>query len=155
MRNKLGGLCLLTAFVLTSLAVPAMAGTTQPVKRASAPTYDATKEVTLSGTVSSVKASAPGKMPGGHLFLASGANVTDVHLGPFALNGVHGLKVSPGEEVKIVGVMTSFHGSQVFLARTVEANGNTTTIRNRRGFPQLMGATQATHTLSLAKAGAR
>jgi hypothetical protein len=154
MRNKLGGFCLLTALAIALLALPSLAGTTQPVKRVSSPAYDVSKEVTLSGTVSSVKASVPGKMLGGHLFLASGSSTVDAHLGPYALKGTHGVKVNQGEKVKLVGVMTNLHGSQVFLVRKVEAGDRTYTIRNEKGFPVLMGATQATgHPASLVSAG--
>ncbi len=152
MRNKLGGLCLLTALVITSLAAPAMAGTTQPVKRVSTPKYDVSKEITLDGTVASVKASVPGKLLGGHLFLTSG---TDAHLGPFALSGSHGVKVSPGQKVTLVGVMTTFHGSQVFLVRTVESGDKTYTIRNERGFPLIMGVQPPKSSLTPFKGGSR
>jgi hypothetical protein len=155
MRNKLGGFCLLTALVITSLAVPTKAATSHPVKRVPTPAYDVTKEVTLNGTVSSVKASAPGKMVGGHLFLASGNKTVDGHLGPYALTGPHGVKVTAGEKVKLVGVMSTFRGSQVFLVRTVEAGDRTYTIRNEHGFPLLMGAQQSTHKLTAVKGGSR
>jgi hypothetical protein len=152
MRNKLGGFCLLTALVVSSFAAPVMAGTTQPVKRVSTPAYDVTKETTLNGTVSSVKTSVPGKMIGAHLFLTTG---TDAHLGPYALAGPHGVKLNAGEKVKLVGVMSTFHGSQVFLVRTIESGDRTYTIRNEHGFPLLMGATQATKSGSIAKGGSR
>ena len=155
MRNKLGGFCLLTAFVLTSLAMPAMAGTTQPVKRVQTPKYDVSKETTLDGTVSSVKTFAPGKLVGGHLFLATGSKTVDAHLGPYALKGVHGVNVSTGEKVKLVGVMSSFHGNQVFLVRKVETENATFTVRNEKGFPLLMGAQQSSKKLTAVKGGSR
>ncbi len=155
MRNKLGGICLLTALVVALLAVPAMAGTTQPVKRVSTPKYDVSKEVTLDGTVSSVKTKAPGKLVGGHLFLSSGSKTVDGHLGPYALTGVHGVKVSAGEKVKLVGVMSTFRGSQVFLVRKVETENASYTIRNEHGFPLLMGAQQPNHKLTAVKGGSR
>ena len=156
MNKVLGGLSLLTILVISSLAVPSRAATNQPVKKAvQGPSYDARKEITLSGTVSSVKNSVPGKLMGGHLFLSSGTGTVDAHLGPFALRGRESVKLTSGEQVKLVGVMSTFHGSQVFLVRTVEAGGHTYNIRNEKGFPQLMGAVQPTHTLSLAKGGSR
>ena len=103
MRKLLGGFCLLTALVVSSLAVPSRAATT-PAKRVVTPVYDASKEVTLAGTVSSVKTSVAGKLAGAHLFLTSGTGTVDAHLGPFALNGPHGVKVSAGQQVKLVGV---------------------------------------------------
>ena len=154
MRKLLGGFCLLTALVVSSLAVPSRAATT-PAKRVVTPVYDASKEVTLAGTVSSVKTSVAGKLAGAHLFLTSGTGTVDAHLGPFALNGPHGVKVSAGQQVKLVGVMTTRHGSQVFLVRTLESGSKTYTIRNEHGFPLLMGAQQPTHTVTVAKGGAR
>jgi hypothetical protein len=156
MRNKLGGFCLLTALVISSsFAVPTKAATTQPVKRAPMPRYDASKEVTLKGTVSIVKASVSGSVMGGHLLLSSGNKTVDAHLGPFALRGAAGVKVSPGEQVKLVGVMTTLHGNQIFLVRTIETANTTYTIRNEHGAPLLMGAKEPDHRLSLAKGGAR
>jgi hypothetical protein len=154
MRNLLGGLCLLTALVVSPFAAPTRAATA-PAKRVPTLVYDASKEVSLTGTVYSVKNSVSGKLAGGHLFLSSGTGTVDAHLGPFALNGPRGVKVSPGEQVKLVGVMTTFHGSQVFLVRTLEAGSKTYAIRNEHGFPLLMGAQQATHTPTLAKGGSR
>lgn len=152
MRNKLGGICLLTALVIASLAGPAMAGTTQPVKRVSTPKYDASKETTINGTVASIKVSVPGRMTGAHLFLTSG---TDAHLGPYAMNGSHGVKVSAGQQVKLVGVMTSFRGSQVFLVRTVDTGSKTYTVRNEHGFPVIMGVAAPSRSLTAVKGGAR
>jgi hypothetical protein len=154
MRNLLGGFCLLTALVVSPFAAPSRAATAA-AKRVSTPVYDASKEVTLAGTVSSVKASVAGKLAGGHLFLSSGTGTVDAHLGPFALNGPHGVKVSPGQQVKLVGVMTTLHGSQVFLVRTLEAGSKTYTIRNEHGFPLLMGAQPPARTLTAVKGGAR
>ena len=116
MRNKLGGLCLLTALVITSLAAPAMAGTTQPVKRVSTPKYDVSKEITLDGTWQVSRRLYPENCSAVIWFPHREPMHTS---GPFALSGSHGVKVSPGQKVTLVGVMTTFHGSQVFLVRTV------------------------------------
>jgi len=156
MNKVLGGLSLLTILVISSLAVPSRAATNQPVKKAlQGPTYDARKETTISGTVSGVKESVPGKLMGGHLFLSSGTGTVDAHLGPFALRGRESVKLTAGEQVKLVGVMSTFHGSQVFLVRTLEADGHTYQIRGAKGMPHLMGATQPTHAVSVLKGGSR
>ena len=86
MRNKLGGLCLLTALVITSLATPLYAGNT-PVKTVIAPRYEASKEVTMEGTIQSVKSDSPGSMIGMHLFHSE--STIDAHMSPSALHGTH------------------------------------------------------------------
>ena len=114
------------------------------------------KEVTLKGTVSSVKASVPGSDAGRSSVshVREQARLTHTS-GPLLYEGAHGVKVSPGEQVKLVGVMTTLHGNQVFLVRTIETGNRTYTIRNEHGVPLLMGAKEPDHRLSLATGGAR
>jgi hypothetical protein len=135
MRKVLGGLGLATLAAVLSLAVPAMAQTAKPVKRAPvAPRYDARQEVTLKGTVEQVVTKpSKGTLVGTHLMLATSSGKVDAHLGVFALKGNGGMHVSAGESVTVVGVKTTTNKKEVFLVRTVEAGGQTYTIRNEHG----------------------
>ncbi len=137
MRKLLGGLGLtvLTAFSFLAAPVEAQnAATTK--KNATAQKYDAASETTLNGTVTSVISNpTSGMLIGVHLILSTSSGNVDADLGPFALKGNNPVSVSTGEAVTVVGVMMTIRNSQVFMTRTVQAGGQTYTLRNQNGFP--------------------
>jgi hypothetical protein len=135
MRKVLGGLGVVALLAISALAVPVQAQTATGVKKAHpTPFYDATKEVTLQGTVENVlRTPSRGMLPGAHIMLATGSGIVDTHLGPFAFKGYHPISVEPGSRVSVVGVMTTVRGSQLFLARTVKVGDEEYKIRNERG----------------------
>jgi hypothetical protein len=117
------------------LAAPAGAQTAAAVNAARpAPVYDASKEVTLTGTVSNVvtKPSA-GMIAGGHLIVATAKGSVDAHVGR-RLSGTNAIAVKAGDSVKLVGVMATLNHNQVFLVRTAEDGGRNYTIRSEKGF---------------------
>jgi hypothetical protein len=149
----LGGLSLL-AFVLVTASAQAASDTA--AKKIATPAYDASKEITLEGNISSVNKFVPGKLMGGHVFVATSKGTIDGHLGPFALNGTHSVALAAGQHIKMVGVMTTVRGSQVFLVRSVDTGTNKYEIRNEHGFPLLLGAQQPTKNITfVTKGGAR
>lgn len=94
--------------------------------------YDASREVTVIGNVSSI--SAYSQAPSGaHVLIATARGLIDAHLGSFALQGSQPLSLHAGEHVSVVGVMTRIDGSQILLARTVSTSSKTFIIRNERG----------------------
>jgi hypothetical protein len=135
MSKLLGGLGVVALLALSALAVPAQAQTATGVKKAHpTPFYDATKEVTLQGTVENVlRNPSRGMLPGGHLMLATGSGMVDAHVGQFAFKGFHPLSVASGERVSVVGVMKTVRGNEVFLARTVKVGDEEYKIRNEHG----------------------
>jgi hypothetical protein len=157
MKKFLGRFGLVALAAFSVLTVAAYAETlTAPKRVAPAPRYEIGKEVTLDATVTKVlKAGNSGMLAGGHLMLSTSKGVVDGHLGPFALRGRNAISVSAGEHLKVVGVMTTYRNSNVFLVRTVESGSQTYTIRNEHGFPIIQGATQPTHQLGLVKGGQR
>ncbi|MGA6983236.1 MAG: hypothetical protein WCC95_07750 [Candidatus Sulfotelmatobacter sp.] len=123
---------LLTGLLFATLAVPLGAETA----RQSHQFYDISKEVTLSGTVSSVVAkAAPGTLPGPHLLLATSSGKVDASLGRFALRGKTPLSVAPGKEVQVTGVMKMIKDKEVFVARVVKVDGKAYKLRNQHGVP--------------------
>jgi DNA/RNA endonuclease YhcR with UshA esterase domain len=99
--------------------------------------YDITKEVTLSGTVSSVVKSPTREMnlvPGSHLFVGTKAGTIDASLGKFAMRGDGALSIKAGEAVQVTGVMKTAKEKQVFIVRLVHANGHEYMVRNEHGF---------------------
>jgi hypothetical protein len=141
MRNKLGGICLLTALVVSSLAAPLFAGNAKAFKRTVlAPRYEASKEVTLEGTIQGlVRKPAPGTMMGAHLTVSTSKGTIDAHIGDFILRGSHAYAPAAGQSVKLVGVMTTINNKSVFLTRTVETGNRTIQVRNDRGYLILPG----------------
>lgn len=100
--------------------VPAMQAQSAKSTRSSSFSYDASEEVTVCGSVTGVLAKAgAGMMNGSHLLIASPSGATDVSLGPYGLVGKGALSVQLGFQVKAAGVMKTFDGKPVLLARTV------------------------------------
>lgn len=98
------------------------------------PLYDASKEVTITGTVSNVvtKPSA-NTIAGGHLIVATAKGPVDAHVGR-RLAGTNAIAVKSGDSVKLVGVMATINHNHVFLVRTAQDGGHTYTIRSEKGF---------------------
>jgi hypothetical protein len=136
MKRLFAGLCALALLSLISLLPLAQAQTAAETRTAGPLTYDVAKEVTLSGTVSSVLTKpAAGMIMGSHLLLATPSGTVDASLARFGFQGKGALSVAGGQQIEITGVMTTFKNKQVFLARTVKAGGHVYVIRNEHGFP--------------------
>jgi len=96
--------------------------------------YDVSKEVTLSGTVSSVlRKPAPGMIWGSHLIVETVSGRLDASLGRFGLEGKGALSVTPGQQIELTGIMKTVRGKEVFVVRSVKANGITYALRNEHG----------------------
>jgi len=116
------------------LAAPAGAQTAAAANAARPATYDASKEVTITGTVSNVVTRpTAGMIGGGHLMVSTSKGTVDAHVGR-RLSGKNAIAVKAGDSVKLVGVMTTENNSQVFLVRTAQDGGHTYTIRTEKGF---------------------
>lgn len=126
------------ALVLCVSALPLHAQTSAAkTKTVAHPWYDVSREVTLTGTVSSVlKTTTPEmKMMGGsHLILQTKTGSIDASLGGFAMRGKSALSVNEGERVQVTGVVKMVRGKEVLLTRLVQANGHQYVIRNEHGF---------------------
>jgi hypothetical protein len=133
MKRLFAGLYALALISLISLQLPVQA---QTAERSVGPlSYDASKEVTLKGTVLSVLAKpSPGMVMGSHVLLTTPSGPVDASLGRFGLMGKGALSVAPGQQVEVTGVMKTVKDKQVFLARTVKVGGEVYTIRNEHGF---------------------
>ena len=100
------------------------------------PGYDISKEVTFSGTVSSVLTKhSPGMIMGSHLLLATISGPVDASLGVLGLRGRGALSVAAGQQVEVTGVMKTIQDKQVLLTRSVKVGGQVYTMRNEHGVP--------------------
>ncbi|MGA2855300.1 MAG: hypothetical protein ABSE40_00440 [Candidatus Sulfotelmatobacter sp.] len=97
--------------------------------------YDISKEVTLTGTVSSVlEKPAPGMILGSHLMIETLSGRVDASLGRWALQGKDAVSVKPGQQIEVTGIMKSLRDKkEVFVARTMKVNGKLYTVRNQHG----------------------
>ncbi len=140
-KRSAGLISFIFLFLVGCFAGPVRAQTAAATKPARpAPMYDASKETTLSGTVSNVVTKpGVGMIGGGHLIVATAQGAVDAHVGGRALSGPKAMGVKAGEAVKLTGVMATVNHNQIFLVRTVETGGRTYTIRNEHGF--LLGPT--------------
>jgi hypothetical protein len=121
---------LVAGLLLAIAAVPLHAETTVH----SPAYYDKAKEVTITGTVSSVMTRpAAGMMWGSHLMLTTSAGEVDASLGRWAMQGKNALSVAAGQQVEVTGVMKTVNHKQVFIARTVKVGGQIHTLRNELG----------------------
>jgi hypothetical protein len=125
---------------LLSMSAPAMSSSLMqqaaPVTKNAAfrPDYDVSKEVELAGTVRGISVrSKAGRPSGAYLTISTSRGLVDTHLGSFALRGGQPVSVYPGEQVTVVGVMSTVNSSSIFLARTVRTNTKTFIIRNEHG----------------------
>jgi hypothetical protein len=137
MKHLFAGLCALALLSLISPLPLLQAQTAAVATRPEGPfSYDVAKEVTLSGTVSSVLTKpSPGMIWGSHLLLATPSGPVDASLGRFALMGKGALSVAAGQQVEVTGVMKTIKDKQIFLTRTVKVGGHVYTIRNEHGVP--------------------
>ncbi len=126
------------ALALSVCALPLCAQTSAAkAKTIAHPWYDASREVTLTGTVTRVVKSATPEMKmlgGSHLIVQTKSGSVDASLGGFAMRGKGALSVNEGERVQVTGVVKVVKGKEVLLTRLVQANGHQYVLRNEHGF---------------------
>jgi hypothetical protein len=142
MRRIEGRLCLLATLAISLLAVPLHANeAVAPKRTVIASRYDLAKEVTLQGTVESlVRNAGPGALVGAHLMVSTAQGTVDAHIGNYILSGKEQMSFAPGQSVKLVGLMTTINEKNVFLARTIQTENRTVTVRSDHGFLMFPGA---------------
>jgi hypothetical protein len=156
MKKVLGGLGLLTLLAFSAVAASASSDhATAPKRRVLASRYDASKEVTIEGTVQSVvKKPTRGMLMGEHLMLSTSKGTVDAHVGDFILKGPNAVSFSNGQAIKVVGAMSTIDKHEVFLVRTVELGSRTIQVRSPKGFLIVPG-TKGRILQTQAKVGAR
>jgi hypothetical protein len=137
MNRVVGGVCLLSVLAFASAAAPLFANSSSklPKRTYVAPRYDTAREVTLEGTIESiVKRPSAGMMPGMHLLVATKQGTVDAQIGNWVFAGPHPAALSAGDSITLVGMLSTFNGRSVLLARLIETGSHTITVRNERGF---------------------
>jgi hypothetical protein len=122
---------------LSFFALPTLAqAVAVKTKSAVPPRYDITKEVTLTATVSSVekRTTLRGTTITGRLVVETSSGKVQASLGRMAMTGKGALTVTPGQQIRLTGIMKTVRNKQIFVTRLVQANGQTYKIRNEHGF---------------------
>ncbi len=128
------GIVVLLAFAPAVMAQDAI---NRPLPRravVAAPAYNLASEITVQGAIQSVvKKPTTGLMYGGHLMVTTAQGTVDAQIGKFLLRGPHAPSFTTGQQVRLVGTMTTFHGHAVLLVRLIQTSNGTITVRNERG----------------------
>jgi hypothetical protein len=95
--------------------------------------YNPRTETSLHGTVHEVTRmeSTPTVTHVG-LRTSSGAT-TDIHLGPSSWLATQALSIEVGDDIDVVGSLVTYGGSEVLVAREVQKDGRTLTLRDTQG----------------------
>jgi len=121
-------------FATMAVSLDAHAASVARTGRGFGPVYDAAHETTFEGTIQEVVMKHTAGSPAGmHLMVAGPKGLVDAHVGPFLSKETKAV-LQPGVPVRIVGVSTSLGGKSCFLTRLLTVDGNTVTVRNKRGF---------------------
>ncbi len=95
--------------------------------------YNPTQEIVVEGTVLDYSAASATPPIGAHVVLQTANGPIDVHLGAASFLQAHNFSLAKGDTVRIVGVNSTTSGRSVFLARVVQKNGQSVTVRTPNG----------------------
>jgi hypothetical protein len=136
-RLAVASMCLVTLWI-----APAVFAQSPQGRRPSAPMYDSSTEVRLTGTVEAVETVAgPGResrdMGGLHLTLKTAAESieVEVHLGPAAFLAEKKMTVAKGDTIEILGSRITMNDRVVLIAREIKKGEDTVTLRDGSGRP--------------------
>jgi len=134
MQRKILGVWVCALVFLFSFAALTNAETGAVPRHITPQNYNLSREITVSGLVTSVL-SRPnrGMLWGPHLLFRTSSGNMDASLGHFALIGKGALSVKAGQQVEVTGLMKSFHGQPVLLARIVKVGSQSYILRSTQG----------------------
>jgi hypothetical protein len=128
-------LSLITALfiALSAVVLPAQTRAVSTPASGFGPVYDATQEITVTGTVDQVVTQHTEGSPAGmHLLVASSQGLVDAHVGPF-LSEQTKSALQKGVPLQMVGAMLSLHGKDYLLVRQLTVAGRTVILRSPHG----------------------
>ncbi len=106
--------------------------------RGRVPRYDASTEVTVSGTVQHLQEEGIARWGtgGAHLILNTGSGRLLVRLGPRRFLSQQHFRLSDGDRIQVTGSKVKIGDEEAILAREVRLNDRILTLRDKRGKPQ-------------------
>jgi len=99
------------------------------------PVYDLTKEITIQGNILKIEAPTGSTPLGTHVQIQTSQGVVDSHLGSGALASAQSLGIYPGLSVTVTGMMATYGGNSVLLARVLTTPNHVFNLRNEHGIP--------------------
>lgn len=136
MKSKTGPLLLLFMFAgALVLCLSASAQQAMPSDAKLLRTYNATREVSLVGSVVKYETSSAVPPMGAHVTLQTASGQVDVHLGNAKVLEVNHLTLNAGDNVRIVGEPLALGEGTYFAARIVQKGTQAVAVRNAKGFP--------------------
>jgi len=97
--------------------------------------YDASKEVSLQGTVAKFTENSTDLPVGAHVLVQTSSGQVDVHLGNPRLLKLNNMTISQGANIRIVGEPVSTNQGTFFLARLVQQGTQVVAVRSTTGIP--------------------
>ncbi len=105
--------------------------------------YDATKEVSLQGTVASFTENSKQFPPGAHVVVQTSAGPVDAHLGDARLLKLNNMTIAQGASIRIIGESVTTPQGTFFLARLIQQGAQLVVVRNAQGFPVSLAAAKS------------
>ena len=103
-------------------------------------TYDASKEVSLQGTVAKFTENSMDLPVGAHVLVQTASGQVDVHLGDPRLLKLSNMTISQGASIRIIGEQVETNQGTFFLARLVQQGTQVMAVRSAQGFPVSLAA---------------
>jgi hypothetical protein len=135
--GKLFIILLILGFIAAAPAKAQTAGSSSADARANtmAPVYDVTKEVKVEGTIQKIDDFGTNGPVGTHIMVQTAQGVVDAHLGFGAASTPEYLGIAQGQSVTLTGMMQSFDGTNVLMARILTTSNHIFVLRNEHGIP--------------------
>lgn len=118
------------ALCLSSSAQQAMPSNAQLLR-----TYNASREISLVGTVVKYETSSAVPPIGAHATIQTASGQVDVHLGNARVLEANHLTLNVGDSVRIIGEPMALGEGTYFAARIVQKGTQAIAVRNSKGFP--------------------
>jgi|SRR5690348_5225618 hypothetical protein len=129
---------LLSLFMLAgslTLCLSASAQQAMPSDAQLLRTYNASREISLIGTVVKYETASTVPPMGAHVTLQTASGQVDVHLGNAKVLEASHLTLNAGDNVRIVGEPMALGEGTYFAARIVQKGTQAVAVRNSKGFP--------------------
>ena len=117
------------------------------------PVYDVTKEVKVQGTIQKIDNFGTSGPVGTHITVQTAQGVVDAHLGFGAASKPEYLGIAEGQSVTLTGMMQSFGGTNVLMARILTTSNHIFVLRNEHGIPVRAIPRGSTHTKTIFSSG--
>jgi hypothetical protein len=117
--------------------------------------YDASREVSLQGTVAKFTENSTDFPPGAHVLVQTSSGQTDVHLGNPRLLKSNNMTIAQGASIRIVGEPVTTNQGTFFLARLVQIGTQVVAVRSTTGIPLMRSGARVTASASDSQGGAR